>query len=79
MRDHDIKLIIKGYRNNADLEYEKIQAEWNKKHGGYDTEFWESASEFKDISSTSAREKLKNGESANALLSEKVIEFIRNR
>ena len=27
MRDHNIDRIVKGYRNNADLEWEKTQAE----------------------------------------------------
>ena len=34
MRDHEIDRIVKGYRNDADLAWEKEQAEYNLKHGG---------------------------------------------
>ena len=37
MRAHDIELSVKGYRNDADIEYEKKQAEWNLKMGGNET------------------------------------------
>ena len=40
MTDHEISKIIKGYRTDADLEWEREQAEWNFKHGSYETELW---------------------------------------
>ncbi len=79
MRDHDIELIIKGYRNEIDLEYEKRQAEWNLEHGGYETILWQAEANKKDISSTRARVCLSTGESGEGLLPKKVIEFIKNR
>jgi pantetheine-phosphate adenylyltransferase len=78
MREHGIEKIIKGYRNECDLEYEKRQAEWNKKMGGYDTELWLSSEELVGISSTLAREKLARGEDLSKILPEKVIGFIGN-
>ena len=79
MRDHDIDFIIKGYRNDIDLEYEKKQAKWNLDHGGYETEFWKSDIRYEEISSTLAREKISLGESTEGILPEKVREFIKNR
>ena len=55
MREHGIEKIIKGIRNDADLEYEKAQAEWNLKNGGFETELIKCDSEFEGISSTEAR------------------------
>lgn len=79
MHDHGITKIIKGYRNEHDLEYEKAQAEWNLSYGGVETELWLSDEKFKEISSTLAREKLERGEELDEILPKKVIEFIRSR
>ena len=76
MRDHEIEKIIKGYRNGVDLEYEKRQAEWNLKNGGFETELWQAADSMRGISSTAAREMIKNGEDLSGILPEKVISFI---
>ena len=35
MKSHGIERIVKGYRNDVDLEYERRQAEYNLKFGGY--------------------------------------------
>ena len=79
MREHGIDLIIKGYRNDTDLEYEKHQAEWNLKHGGYETELWKASPELTSISSTLAREAIKNESELNKILPKSVIEFLKNR
>lgn len=79
MREHGVEKIIKGYRNEADLEYEKKQAEYNLKFGGYETEFWHSSDVMKDISSTKARELIREGESLTEILPKKVISYINNR
>ena len=76
MREHDIELIVKGYRNDVDLEYEKKQAAWNLKHGGYETEFLKSSTSLSDISSSAAREKIKKGERLESILPKKVIDYI---
>ena len=78
MRDHDIELIVKGYRNETDLEYEKKQAEWNLKHGGYETELILSDPNLTAVSSTAAREMIKNGESLDNILPKSVIEYIHS-
>ena len=79
MREHGIGLIIKGYRNDADLEYEKRQAEWNLKHGGYDTLFLSADPALADISSTKAREQLANEGALDSILPKKVIDFLSKR
>ncbi len=79
MREHGIEKIVKGYRNDADLEYERAQAEWNFSHGGYETELWRCAPELEGISSTAARALIAEGADLSHILPESVIEFIKNR
>ena len=79
MHDHGISKIIKGYRNDLDLAYEREMAEWNLSHGGFETELWLSDEKYKDISSTSAREALDLGKPLDDILPKKVIDFIRSR
>ena len=76
MREHGIEKIVKGYRNDKDIEYEKLQADYNRIHGGYETELIRSEEAFKDISSTLARERISQGASLSGILPEKVISFI---
>jgi len=78
MREHGIEKIIKGYRNAGDYAYELLQAEWNKKRGGYETELYKSEPENENISSTLAREKLLCGEPLSEVLPDKVMEYIEN-
>ena len=77
MKAHGIEKIIKGYRNGTDLEYEKLQAEYNLLHGGYETELVPSKRELEKISSTEARRAIAEGKSLEGILSKKVIEFIK--
>lgn len=76
MREHDIDRIVKGYRTDADLEWEREQAEYNLKHGGYETELILADEKYKDISSTLVRERLEKGESLDGLLPRSVAEYI---
>ena len=76
MRDHGIEKIVKGYRTDADLPWEHEQAEWNLKHGGYETELWKCESGFESISSTAVREALDSGDSIDALVVREVAEYI---
>lgn len=78
MREHGIDRIVKGYRNEKDLEWENFQAEYNMKHGGYETELILCEEHFKNISSTAVRERLTHGESISELVPETVIEYIKN-
>lgn len=79
MSQKGIDKIIKGYRNEVDLEYEKKQADYNFSHGGYETLLWQADEKFSAISSTLARECIQNGECLSAILPEKVISFIKSR
>lgn len=78
MRDHGIEKIIKGYRTEADLPWEREQAEWNKAHGGYETELWKCESEYESISSTAVRTALDESESIENLVPPAVAEYISN-
>ena len=78
MTDHEISKIIKGYRTEADLEWEREQAEWNWVHGKYETELWKCSDGLEGVSSTVAREAIKNGEALD-MLPEKVAEYIKNK
>ena len=76
MREHDIDRIVKGYRTEADLPWEREQAEYNLKHGGYETELIKCDERYVHISSTLVREKIRNGESLDGLLTESVKNYI---
>ena len=78
LREHGIDKIVKGYRNEKDLEWERIQAEYNFKHGGYDTELIPADEQYLNVSSTIVRERLKNGEPLDGLLSDNVIKYIKS-
>ena len=76
MREHGIEKIIKGYRNDADLEYERRQAAWNLEFGGFETELWQADASLRTISSTEARKLIKSGGDLSGILPENVISFI---
>ena len=76
MREHGIEKIVKGYRTEADLPWEREQAEYNLKHGGYETELWKCRDGLETISSTLAREALTNGKGCDEILPEKVVKYI---
>ena len=76
MREHGIDRIMKGYRNDADLEYEREMAKWNFSHSGYETELWRCPSDIEKISSTLAREKFEKGGELDKILPKSVIEFL---
>lgn len=78
MREHGIDRIVKGYRDECDLEYERPQAEYNRHHGGYDTEFMRSRDEYRGFSSTRVREALRRKEPIDGLVPRRVAEYIRN-
>lgn len=78
MREHGIDRIVKGYRNDTDLAWEKEQAEYNLKHGGYHTELILSDEKYRNISSTLVREKLREGENLDGLLPPSVTEYIKS-
>lgn len=75
-RAHGISLLIKGYRNDTDLAYEKEQAEWNLANGGIETKLLPAMAGEAAISSTAAKEALMT-EGAENMLCKKVLEFIK--
>ena len=78
MREHGIERIIKGYRNTRDLEYERVQAEWNLNRGGYETELWEADPSLAHVSSSAVRDALEKGDDPSGLLPDAVMKYIRN-
>ena len=78
MREHEIDLIVKGYRNGTDLEYERRQAEYNKLHGGYETLLWEASRDNVAVSSSLARDMLIRGEDPSSILPSGVIEYVKS-
>ncbi len=78
MREHGIEKIVKGFRNEKDYEYELKQAEWNKKHGGYDTELLAAKEALGEVSSTEAKRRIECGEDASDILHPDVLKFIRS-
>ena len=64
---------------NFDFDYEKVQAEYNRIHGGFETELLEASSELEGISSTLAREAMLSGKSLEGILPAKVIQYINER
>ena len=77
MTDHEISKIIKGYRNDEDLAWEREQAEWNYVYGRYETELWKCSDGLEGVSSTVARQAIKNGEALD-MLPDGVAEYIKS-
>lgn len=72
-------VIVKGVRNEADFAYEQIHAAWNLAHNPRaKTVYLPSDPAYAHLSSTLAREKLKNGESLEGVLAESSIAWIQN-
>ena len=78
MREHGIDMIVKGYRTDADLPWEREQAEWNMAHGGYETELIKCEEGYEDISSSAVREALGRGEECADMLTPEVRDYIKN-
>ena len=78
MREHGIEKIIKGYRTDDDLPWEREQAAWNLAHGGYETELWKCREGFETVSSTAVRGALSDGEIISELVPESVLEYIES-
>ena len=77
MREHGIDRIVKGYRNDTDLEYERVQAEYNFRHGGYETELIKCPQELECISSTAVRGLLDSGGDISHLVPSAVSAYIK--
>ena len=75
-------VIVKGIRNEADLSYELIHANWNKAHNGrVETLFLPASESLEGVSSTLVREMIngKNYAGLTTVLSENAIEYLKNK
>lgn len=79
MKEQGIDKIVKGYRSDADLEYERVQADYNFSHGGYPTELYRCREDLSFVSSTLARERISSGASLDGILPASVTEYIKNK
>lgn len=69
--------IVKGYRNDIDLEYEQKMAEYNRNYyPNAKTVLLKSTDDLADISSTVVRERLQNNESIGELLPKSAVDVI---
>ena len=70
--------IVKGYRNETDLEYEQKMAAFNKEHNpDAETVLLKASDGLETLSSTVVRERMLNDEQIDGLLPEKAIELIK--
>ena len=76
-RDLGACALVKGYRNEYDLAYEKTMADYNRQHyPAAETILLPAEERLFAVSSTLVREKLANGEDLHALLPQSVIDEI---
>ena len=70
-------VVCKGYRNEADLVYERVQDEWNRAHNPrFLTELIPAAPGTGEISSTLVRDRLVKGEDLSGLVAEQAIPLL---
>jgi pantetheine-phosphate adenylyltransferase len=79
MKKHSLYKIVKGYRNVNDLDYERMQADYNFEHGGFETEFLPANESRRDISSTLAREIIARGGDLQGILPSPCIAYLREK
>jgi phosphopantetheine adenylyltransferase len=78
MKEHGIDRIVKGYRNDKDLEWERYQADYNFTNGGYETDLIKCTESFEAVSSTVVRDRLDSGEDISRLVPPAVEEYIKS-
>jgi len=78
-KKHGATLLIKGYRNETDLAYERRQAEWNLENGGIETRLLPAEEGLESVSSTAARAALSRDAATNSMLTEGVRQFISEK
>ncbi len=76
-KEHGIEVLVRGIRNDTDLQYEKKLAQDNYDYGGIETIFFDAEDGMEEISSNLARKKIANDESLYGLLPEAVINTIK--
>ena len=77
-REHGISFIIKGYRNEADLKYEKEMADFNRKRfEGCETLLLKADDGLEDISSSALRKAIAEGDVYDDMLPEECLPIMR--
>ena len=80
--EFDISAVVRGVRNAEDFEYEMIHARWNREHNKRaETLFMPADPKFDGISSSLVKRIIfedKNPNALDGLVSEKVINYIKN-
>lgn len=71
-----INIIVRGFRNNVDYEYEKEMSAYNKEHGNIETLLYQANEEEALISSTQVRNCLINDEKLNGLVPKNIIKLL---
>lgn len=71
--------VCKGWRNDADLQYERKMADWNRAHNPrFCTELFRSEGEHETLSSTEVRRMLSKGESPATVMHPDAIPLIES-
>lgn len=73
---NNVDIILRGFRDNKDYLYEVEMAKYNKSHCGVDTMIFPAEEELKEISSSAARDKLKNYSDYFNLLPKEVLDIL---
>lgn len=76
-KTHGISVLVRGVRNDIDLEYEKNLAKLNYEYGKLNTVFFDADSDKAFISSNLIREKYKNGEPLESFVPKAVIDKLK--
>lgn len=74
--NNNIQYIMRGIRNANDMAYEYEMAEYNHKNGGVETLIL--LSKYKDISSSTLKEKLDKGQDINKYINASLIELLKD-
>ena len=74
---HGITDLVRGIRNQEDLEYEKNLSKLNYEYGKLNTVFFNADNDKVDLSSKSIRDKIKNKQSLEGLVPKQVIDKIK--
>ena len=77
-KENGINVIVRGVRNEKDLAFELLSAEYNYAHSGVKTLLLSATESFAEVSSTSVRDRLIAGENVADLLPKGVEEPLFN-
>ncbi len=72
-------VLVKGIRNAEDLQWERLQADYNYRHCGVETVYLDAKEEFRQLSSTLVREKMDENGDLCDYLTEEVVKLLRTK